>query len=118
MGFIGFEMLIFEVVLDVAAGESFRGLVVVFDVIGTQALASVMDINVIVSDEEIALAALRAFGGKLGDAAFGCGWTDLLGVCGSSVGEEESKKEQLDEKKELERGKYPRMRVAIHAENS
>ena len=118
MGFIGFEMLIFEVVLDVAAGESFRGLVVVFDVIGTQALASVMDINVIVSDEEIALAALRALGGKLGDTALGRGWTDLLGVCGSSVGEEESKKEQVDGKKKLERRKYPSMRVAIHAENS
>src|SRR5882672_7381990 len=102
MGFIGFEMLIFEVVLDVAAGESFRSLVVVLDVIGTQALAGVMDINVIVSDEEIALAALRAFGGKLGNTAFGRGWTDLLGLCGISVGEEESKKEQLHGKNKLE----------------
>jgi hypothetical protein len=118
MGFIGFEMLIFEVVLDVAAGESFRGLVVVFDVIGAQALAGVMDINVIVGDEQIALPALWALGGKLGDAAFGRGRTDLLGLCRVRVGENENKKEQIDGKKKLERRKYPSMRVAIHAENS
>jgi len=43
---------------------------------------------------------------------------DLLGLCGVWVGESESEKEQLDGKKKLERGKYPSMRVAIHAENS
>jgi len=118
MGFIGFEVLIFEVVLDVAAREGFRGLVVVFDVIGAQALAGVMDINVIVGDEQIALPALRALGGKLSDTALGRGGTDLLGLCGAWVGENESKKEHLDGKKKLERGKYPSMRVAIHAENS
>jgi hypothetical protein len=118
MGFIGFEMLIFEVVLDVAAGESFRGLVVVFDVIGAQALAGVMDINVIVGDEQIALPALRALGGKLGDTALSRGGTDLLGLCHVRVGENENKKEQVDGKKKLERRKYPSMRVAIHAENS
>src|SRR5258705_11946575 len=101
MGFIGFEMLIFEVVLDVAAGESFRGLVVVFDVIGTQALAGVMDINVIVGDEQIALPALRALGGKLGDTAFGGGGTDLFGVCGARVGAARGKQEQLDWKEEF-----------------
>jgi hypothetical protein len=42
----------------------------------------------------------------------------LLGLCGISVAEEESKKEQLHGKNKLERGKYPSMRVAIHAENS
>ncbi len=60
VGFIGLEVLILEVVLDVAARESFRGLVVVFDVVGAQALAGVMNIDVVVGDEEIALPALRA----------------------------------------------------------
>jgi hypothetical protein len=111
-------MLIFEVVLDVAAGKSFRGLVVVFDVIGTQALAGVMDINVIVGDEEIALPALRTLCRKLGDTALVRGRADLLGFCSVSVCENQNEKEQPDRKKKLERGKYPGMRVAIHAENS
>jgi hypothetical protein len=41
-----------------------------------------------------------------------------LGLRGVSVGENENKKEELDGKKKLERGKYPSMRVAIHAEDS
>jgi hypothetical protein len=117
VGFIGFEMLVFEIVLDVAAGKSFGGLVVVFDMIGAETLAGVMNVDVIVGDEEIALPALRAFGGKLGDTAFGRGRMDLLGLCGAGTGDShsQSKQEQLDGKKKLERGKYPSMRVASHA---
>jgi len=118
MGFIGFKVLIFEVVLYVAASEGFRGLVIVLNVIGAQALASVMNIDVIVGDEEIALPALRTLGGKLGDTALGRGRAGLLGLCGASVCENQNEKEQPDRKKKLERGKYPGMRVAIHAENS
>jgi hypothetical protein len=62
VGFVGFEVLILEVVLHVAAREGFRGLIVVLDVIGAQALAGVMDINIIVRDEEIALTALWTLG--------------------------------------------------------
>ena len=39
-----------------------------------------------------------------------------MSLCRVGVGENESKKEQPDAKKKLERGKYPGMRVAIHAE--
>jgi hypothetical protein len=103
---------------DTADVESFGGLVVVFDVIGAQALASVMNIDIIVGDEEIALPALRPLCRKLGDTALGRGRADLLGLCGVSVCENQNEKEQPDRKKKLERGKYPSMRVAIHAENS
>jgi hypothetical protein len=118
MGFIGFKVLTFKVVLYVAASEGFRGLVIVLDVIGAQALASVMNIDVIVGDEEIALPALRTLGGKLGDTALGCGGAGLLGFCGASGCDNQNEKEQPDRKKKLERGKYPGMRVAIHAEKS
>jgi hypothetical protein len=118
MGFIGFKVLTFKVVLYVAASEGFRGLVIVLDVIGAQALASVMNIDVIVGDEEIALPALRTLGGKLGDTAFGRGRAGLLGLCGASGCDNQNEKEQPDRKKKLERGKYPGMRVAIHAEKS
>jgi hypothetical protein len=78
MSFISFEMLIFEVVSGVAARERFRGLVVVLDVIGAQPLPGVMDVDVIVGDEEIALAPLRALGGKFCDATLGTWRADLL----------------------------------------
>ncbi len=58
MGFVGFEMLILEVVLDMAASQRLGSLVVVFDVIGAQTLAGVTDVDIIVCDEEIAFAAL------------------------------------------------------------
>jgi hypothetical protein len=78
VGVVGFEMLILEVVLDMAASQSFGGLVVVFDVIGAQTLAGVADVDIIVCDEEIAFAALGSIRGKLGDTAFGGGRMDLL----------------------------------------
>ena len=77
-----------------------------------------MDVDVIVGDEEIALPALRALGGEFGDTALGSGRADLLGLCGVSVCENQNEKEQPDRKRKLERGKYPGMRVAIHAEKS
>jgi hypothetical protein len=82
VGFVSFKMLIIEVVLNVAARESFGGLVVVFDMIGAQALTGVVDVDVIVRDEEISLATLRALSRKLGDSALGGGRADLL--CGAT----------------------------------
>jgi hypothetical protein len=77
-------VLILELVLHVASCESFVALVVVFDVIGAQVLAGIADIDIIVRDEEIALAALRTLCRKFSNATLGCGWTDLLqlGSCG------------------------------------
>jgi hypothetical protein len=93
VGFVGFEMLRFEVILHVAARESFVGLVVVFDVIGAKVLASIVNVDIIVGDEEIALPALRTLGGKLGDAALGRG-AYLLRVCGRRTQEEQGKRKQ------------------------
>jgi len=108
-------MLIIEIVLDVAAGEGFGGLVVVFDVIGAQALVGVMDIDIVVGDEEIALAALGTFGGKFGDAAFGLGRAALLGHGTGGARENHGKREQRQGQEGLERGEFPSMRVASHA---
>ncbi len=78
VGFLGFEMLIFEVVSDVATRERLICVVVVLDVIRSQALTGVVDVDVVVGDEEISLAALRALSRKLGDTTLGSGRADLL----------------------------------------
>jgi hypothetical protein len=101
----------------VAARECFVGLVVVFDVVGAEALASVPDVHVVIGDEEIALAALGAFGGELGDAALGRGWVGLLRICRRRAEEKTGKKKPRDSQKKQERGKFPAMRVAIHADD-
>jgi hypothetical protein len=46
--------------------------------IGAEMLAGIVDIHIVVGDEQIALVALRALGGKLGDTALGYRWADLL----------------------------------------
>jgi len=117
MGFLGFEVLIFEVVSHVAARESFRGLIVVLDVISAQALAGVVDIDVVVGDKEIALAALRAVRRKLGDAALGSGPADLLRGGRSRASENQGERKQRYPRKKLEHGRFPSMRMSIHAED-
>jgi hypothetical protein len=92
--FVRFDMLIFEIILHVAARESFRGLIVVFDMIGAKALVGVMDVDVVVGNEEIALAALGALGRKLGDAALGNGRADLLRGGGTRAGKNQGEKKQ------------------------
>ena len=114
--FIRFEMLIFEIILHVAAREGFVSVVVVFDVIGAKALAGVVDINVVIGDEEIALVALRALGGKLCDAAFGRR-ADLLRGNRSHRDRNQGKKGRRYPQEKPRRGKFPSMRVAIHAED-
>jgi hypothetical protein len=87
-------MLIFEIILHMAARESFRGLVVVFDMIGAKALAGVVNVNVVIGDEEIALAALGALSRKLGHAALGNGRADLLRGGGIRARKNQDEKKQ------------------------
>ena len=114
--FIRFEMLIFEIILHVATCEGFVSVIVVFDVIGAKTLPGVVDIDIVIGDEEIALVALRALGGKLGDAAFG-GRADFLRGSGSHSDGNQGEKGRRHPQKKLRRGKFPSMRVAIHAED-
>ena len=76
--FGGFEVLVFVVELHVALGERIAGGVVIFDVIGTQPHAGILQIDIFVGDEEVALVSLRAFRGKLGVLAFAGRQTHLL----------------------------------------
>src|SRR4029077_11058644 len=92
VGFLGFEVLIFEVVSYVAARERFRGLIVVLDVIGAQALAGVVDVDIVVGDKEIARTALRAVRREFGDTAFGSGPVDLLRSGESQAGKNEGER--------------------------
>jgi hypothetical protein len=109
-------MLVFEIVTHVAAREGLVSVVVVFDVIGAKALAGVVDIDVVIGDEEIALVALRTLGGKLCDAAFG-GRTDLLRGNRSHRDRNQGKKGRRYPQEKPRRGKFSSMRVAIHAKD-
>ena len=79
VGFVGFDVLIFIVEDDVAARDGFVGLVVVFDVVGAEALIAVVNVDGAFGGGDVALAGLRADRGEVGDAAFG-GLTDFLGA--------------------------------------
>jgi len=103
--------------LDVAAGQSFVGLFVVFDVIGAESLAGVVNVNVVIGDEEVALVTLRTLGRKLGHAAFGSGRADLLGSSASHTAKNQDERKQCCRRKKLKRGKFPSMGVTIHAED-
>ena len=53
--FVGFEVLIFVVEDDVAARHGLVGLIVVFDVIGAQALVAIVNVDGSVRDRNVAL---------------------------------------------------------------
>jgi len=71
VGFVGFEMLRFKIEDDVAAGEDLGSGVIVLDVIGAEAHATVGDVHVVVGDVQTADSALRTARGDFGDAAGG-----------------------------------------------
>jgi hypothetical protein len=80
MGVVGFEMLIFEIVMDMASGGDVGGRVIVLHVVGGEFRAGVADDHVAIGDVEVALAALRTARGEFGEFAFGTGEMDLLGL--------------------------------------
>jgi hypothetical protein len=115
--FVGFEVLILVVVLNVAAGEGFGSLVIVFDVIGAEALFAIVNVHVVVGDEEITFAALRAGGGEFRDAAFDGGRANLLGGSQAVAGGRKEDKQRRYPGKKGERGAMASMGVSIHAKN-
>ena len=62
--------------------------------VGAKTLVGVMDVDVIVGNEEIALAALGTLGRKLGDAALGNGRADLLRGGGIRARKNQDEKKQ------------------------
>ena len=71
MRLVGLQVLILVVEHHVAAGHRFVGLLVVLHVIGLQPLVGVVNVHGAIGDGQVALAFLRAAGGKLGHAALG-----------------------------------------------
>jgi hypothetical protein len=83
-------------------------------VIGAEALFAIVDFHVVVGDEEISFAALRARGGEFGDATFDGGGTKLLR--GGLVAQRKKGRRQRGyAENKGERGAMASMRVAIHA---
>ena len=115
VSFVGFEMLVLVVVLDVAAGEGFGGLVIVFHVIGAKALLAIANVDVVVGDEEIAFAALRTRGRELGDTAFDGGRANLLGGSNLVTPSKNERRQRRYPEKKGERGAMASMVVTIHA---
>jgi len=79
MGVVGFEMLIFKIVMDMPGGGGVGGRVIVFNVVGGKFRAGVADDHVAIGDVQVALAALRTARGEFGEFALGAGKVDLLG---------------------------------------
>ena len=81
VGVIGVEVLIFEVVVNVAGSDDVGGGVVVLDVVGGEAGLAVDDDDVAIGDVEVALAALRTAGGDFRELPLGAGkMRGLLGT--------------------------------------
>ena len=59
MGFIGFEVLVALIELNVPGSGGFVGLPVVFDVVGAKTGVRVVNVHVAVSGRDVAFAALR-----------------------------------------------------------
>jgi len=78
MGIVRVDVLIFEVIVNVAGGDDVGGGVVVLDVVGGEAGVAVGDDDVAVGDVEVALAALRTAGGNFRELALGAGEVRLL----------------------------------------
>jgi hypothetical protein len=79
VSFVGFEVFVVVIEADVAAREGFGGFFVVLDVIGLEALVAVVNVDVVVGDEEVALFLLRAARPDFDFAGFGGVEVGLLG---------------------------------------
>jgi hypothetical protein len=79
--FVGFEMFLLEIIDHVAARDGFRGLLVVFDVVGTKSRVAVQNFYVAVRDIQVTLMALRTGRGKLGKGSFARSKTNLRIRC-------------------------------------
>src|SRR5712664_3483057 len=114
MSFIGFEVLVAVVQLDVAGRGGFVRLAVVFDVVGAKSGVPEVNVHLAFSRGDVAFAALR-FRFQICDSAFGGGSGSLLG--GGAAWRQNCKREEQPsrEKKRAERGIIPCMGMAVHA---
>ena len=112
--FISFEVLVVVVELDVAGGDSFERLAVVFDVVGTKTCVSIADVDIAVGGGDIAAAAL-CFCFQLGDAGFRRRETNLLSA-GKRRGRGGKRRNQKNQG--TQHGESSRTRVKIHPEHA
>jgi len=78
-GFLGFEVFHVVIETDMAPSEGFRSFLVVFDVVGLEALVAIMNVYIAVGDEQVAALLLGAARPYFDVAAFTGVKTDLLG---------------------------------------
>ncbi len=117
VGFIGFKMLVVVIEADVAASDGFGGLLVVFDMVGLEALVAVMNVDVIVGNKEVAALLLGATGPDFDIAGFGGVQGGLLRKGNMKRRAAERIKKRCEEEKEAERGGSPGMGVTDQTEH-
>src|SRR6267378_5106606 len=108
--FISFEVLVVVVELDVAGGDGFKRLAVVFDMVGAKTCVSIADVDIAVGGGDIAAAAL-CFCFQLGDAGFRRRKMNLLSAGKSSARTGEGGKKRNQENQRTQRGESSRTRV-------
>ena len=114
MRFVSVEVLVAVVKLNVAGGDSFEGLAVVFDVLSAKTRVSIADVDIAISGGDIAAPALR-FCFELGDAGLRTRKMNLLSACGRA-GEGGKKRGQKNQ--ETQRGESSRTGMKIHPEHA
>ena len=115
--FVGFEVLVVVVELNVAGGDGFEGLPVEFNVVGAKTGVPVMDVDVSIGGGDVAAAALR-FRFQVGNAAFGGRKTNLLSRGAARRRSRKAKEKRGQEKKRTETGENPRTGMTIQAEHA
>ena len=108
-------MFIVVIEADMAASKGLGSFFVVFDVIGLEAFVSIVNVDILVSNIQVAAFLLRAARPYLNIASFYGVQAGLLREGNRQHRAEERIKERREEEKGPERGRNPGMEVTIHA---
>ena len=117
MRFVSAEVLVVVVKLNVAGGDSFEGLAVVFDMVGAKARVSIADVDITIGGSDVAAAAL-CFCFQLGDAGLRSRQMNLLSAgekCGRAG---KGGKKRNQENQGTQRGESSRTEMKIHPDHA
>jgi len=117
MRFIGIEVLVVVVKLDVAASEKLGGLLVVFHVIGAKTFVAIVDVHITIRDEKIAALLLRAGRPDFYLTAFRRAQMNLLRHGGNAHGKNSNEAKRGQAEKETRRGKIRGVRASMGAKH-
>src|SRR6267143_6959432 len=114
MRFVSLQVLVVIVEQNVAGGDGFEGLAVIFDVIGAKARVSIADVDITIGGGDVAPAALRSCF-QLGDAGLRRRQMNLLSTY-ERAGDGGKKRGQ--ENQRTQRGESSRTGMKIHPDHA